>query len=349
MAAHSFESIYRLVKKGEFAPVYYLTGDEDVLKDELADVIAAAAVDAGSRDFNLDVRSAADLDGESLHALVETPPMLSERRVVILRNLEQWRTNAKVWQVLHRYLERPSPTTVLILTHGAGEKPDRAVAGAVVHADVGTLPGERLARWLRGRAERAGLQLEPEAADHLIEAVGGNMARLTMEIEKLAAAVPADRPATVTDVGALVGVYRGETLQDWVNAVLDRDPARAAPLIDLVLSQSGVTAVRMLTALGTALVGIRSARAALDAGSPRHQLQDLMFRQIQAARVQNVKWSDEAKRWARAAERWSGTELDRAIRTVYEADRALKSATTSDERGLLLSVVLELAGVRVAA
>ena len=79
-AALTFDSAYRSLRRGELDPVYYLTGDEDVLKDELITFVQQQVVDAASRDFNLDVRSAGDLDGESLHALVETPPMLAERR-----------------------------------------------------------------------------------------------------------------------------------------------------------------------------------------------------------------------------------------------------------------------------
>ena len=91
--------IYREVRDGNLRPVYYLTGSEDVLKDELAKHIIDHAVDEDSRDFNLDVRAAGDLDGETLTALVDTPPMLAERRVVYLKYLEQWRKNAKVWKV----------------------------------------------------------------------------------------------------------------------------------------------------------------------------------------------------------------------------------------------------------
>jgi hypothetical protein len=94
MPAASFASVRSSLERGKLVPVYYLTGDEEVLKDELVDAIVDSAVDPSNRDFNLDVRSAADLDGESFHALVETPPLLAERRAAVVRNLEQWRKNS---------------------------------------------------------------------------------------------------------------------------------------------------------------------------------------------------------------------------------------------------------------
>src|SRR3954462_13468974 len=142
MAALTLEAVYRALKRGDVAAVYYLTGEADVLKEELATAIVHAAVDEAGRDFNVDFRSAGDLDGESLLALVDTLPMLAERRAVVVRSLEQWRANASVWQVLLRYLARPSPSTVLVLIHGAGEKPNPDVVSHASHLEVNALTPE---------------------------------------------------------------------------------------------------------------------------------------------------------------------------------------------------------------
>ena len=148
MAPLTLEAAYRALKGGELVPVYYLTGDDDVLKQELVEALVAAAIDPAARDFNLDVRSAADLDGESLHALVETPPMLSARRAVVIKGLEQWRANAAVWKVLAHYLDQPSPTTLLVLTHAAGEKPNAAVAEGARHIQIQPLKPDQVRRWV---------------------------------------------------------------------------------------------------------------------------------------------------------------------------------------------------------
>ena len=106
-ASLDFDSAYRAIKRAAPAPVYYLTGDEELLKEEIVGLILGEVIDAASRDFNFDVRMAGELDGESFHSLVETPPMLAERRVVVVKNIESWRKNAMVWQVVYRYLESP--------------------------------------------------------------------------------------------------------------------------------------------------------------------------------------------------------------------------------------------------
>lgn len=349
-ATLSFDTAYRQVKRGPLAPVYYLTGEENVLKDELVQLILEHAVDAGSRDFNVDIRSAADLDGEAVHALIETLPMLAERRVVVIKNLEFWRKNAKVWSVVEQYVEQPSPMTVLVLVHGAGEKPHRTLKQACAHVDLPPLSPDRLARWVTARAKQRGLALSDDAAVHVIEAAGNDLSILATELDKLAAFASADRPLTAREVAPLVGMRHGETPHDWVQAFLERDRVRAAQMLPALLSAAGVTAVRLLATLGTALVGLRVAVAALADGQPHRQAERTVFAAIRAARPYGLRnWGDEANTWVRAAARWSPADVDAAIRLAYEADRALKSTTVSDDVGILVSMVLAGPGDRAAA
>src|SRR5258708_12872402 len=91
MGAITLDEFFRRLKQGPPDPVYYFHGDEDVLKDEAVAALLDATVDAGLRDFNVDQRAAGELDAEGLHSLVNTPPMLAERRLVVLPGLEQLR------------------------------------------------------------------------------------------------------------------------------------------------------------------------------------------------------------------------------------------------------------------
>jgi DNA polymerase-3 subunit delta len=347
-ASLTFDTAYRRIRRDELDPVYYLTGDEDILKDELIALLADRVVEPSMREFNMDVRMAADLDGEALHALVETPPMLAARRMVVLRHVDQWRKNAKVWQVLERYLEQPSPTTVLVVTAAAGAKPHAPLARRSAHIEIGPLRPERLAKWVGMRAERAGLALDDDGAEHLIAAVGADLAQLGMEIEKLAAAADG-REAGADLVAELVGVRRGETAEDWVTAVLQRDVRHAASSVRHVLAASGNTGVRLVAMLGTSLVGVRIARSLIDAGRNGKDLERGIMEHLRAARPVGLgSWGKVATLWARAANRWSDAELDMASRIALEADQALKSTTIADEAGILTDMLLRMSAREAA-
>src|SRR5438552_518680 len=285
MGALTFDALLRSLKQGASDPVYYLHGDEDVLKDEAVRALVERAVDPAARDFNVDQRNAPELDAEAFHALVNTPPMLAATRAVVVRGVEQLKKTAKLRQELLRYLESPNPTTLLVLVQAAGEPPDPELVRRTTAVAVEPLPPARVERWMAHRAGQLALTLAPEAGALLLDAVGSDLAALARELEKLAGlAGGSSRSATREDVAALVGVRRGETLQDLVDATLERRAADAARLIAPVLEQSGMSGVRMLTALGTHLVGTALARAELDHGAPQARLAALLLSHLRAAR-----------------------------------------------------------------
>src|SRR2546430_5772902 len=177
--------------KGEAAPdaVYYLHGDEYVLKDEAVQALVDRVLDAGARDFNFDQRSAGELDAEAFHSLVNTPPLLAAVRVVVLRGVENVRKTSKVRQALVRYLQAPNPTTLLILVQGAGEPPDAELARSATTVAIEPLPAPRVHKWVAHRAKQLQLTLEPDAAELLVQTVGNDLGALAGELEKLAAVV----------------------------------------------------------------------------------------------------------------------------------------------------------------
>jgi DNA polymerase-3 subunit delta len=340
MGALTFDALLRSLKRGALDPVYYLHGDEDVLKDEAVRALLERAVEPAARDFNVDRRNAAGLDAQTFHALVNTPPLLATTRAVIVRGVEQLKKTTALYKELAHYLAAPNPTTVLILVHGAGDTPDAGLAKDTTVVAVEPLPPDRVARWLAHRAGELGLVLEPEAGALLLEGVGHDLGFLSRELEKLAA-LTAGRPGTAADVANLIGVRHGETLSDLVTAALERRPAVAARLVEGVLGQAGMSGVRVITALGTALIGTALGRAELDRGVSTVRLPDVLFRHIVTARPFGLgAWKEEAARWTRWASLWRAAELRRALRLTLASDQALKSSTVSDDRAIVTDLLL---------
>src|SRR6266705_6006206 len=94
MGALTFDALLRSLTRRAPDPVYYLHGEEDVLKDEAVRALLEHAVDPAARDFNVDQRTIADLDPEAFNALVNTPPMLTATRAVVLRDRKSTRLNS---------------------------------------------------------------------------------------------------------------------------------------------------------------------------------------------------------------------------------------------------------------
>jgi DNA polymerase III subunit delta len=353
MPRRTFDDLLRALGRGELAPVYYLYGSEDILKEEASRAIVERALEPHERDFNLDQRAAAGLDPEELHSLVNTLPMLASRRCVVIREIEAWRKKAGPRDVLLKYLENPSSDTVLVLQESAppeekqreweadGQLADRSWA-----VDFRPLEPDRVPRWLAHHARRLGVTLGEGAAEHLAAATGYDLGTLRSELEKLAG-LPDAGPISREQVGALVGVRHGETLEDWVEAVLADQAARAIELTGQVLQQSGMSGVKMVTALGTSLIGLKLARAHYDKGSRGGALERVLmdrFRQVRPFGLRD--WKLLAKNWSRWSESWPTARLAAGIRATLESDTALKGTRISDEAGVMTGLVLQLAARR---
>jgi len=337
------EALSRSLKKSELAPVYYLYGPEEVLKTEALNAILDQALEPGLRGFDLDQRSVAQLDPEQIYALCNTLPMMAERRVVVLREIEAWKRKTKGKAEFLRYLEHPSRSTIVVLTQGAGEDAeDKELSRSAYTVRFDPLSPERAEKWVLRRAGQLGMDLEPEAARHLVRAVDADLATLESELAKLAS-LPEGQHLTAAAVGELVGVRHGETLWDWRDAVLDGRPGPAVKLAAAVLAQPGSSGVRLVSQLGTALVGIGIARSYYDRGMRGRTLEDGLFRMLLKHRPQGLLgYRDEAARWARWAPDWPASRVRSALRAASETDIALKSTTVSDELGLITGLMLRI-------
>jgi DNA polymerase III subunit delta len=353
MSSHDFDVLYRALKKGALDPVYYLHGDEDLLKDEAVRDLVQAGVDPATRDFNLDRRRAPELTVEDFHALVQTPPMMATRRGVIVSEVEFLLQKKPKAQALRaavlQYAARPSPETLLVLVQSAGEKPDPALARAARTLAMEPLAPDRITGWIRREAEKTGVSLDDEAVAHLQATIGSDLPVLASELAKLGAAVGA-RTATAGDVADLVGVRHGETLHDFVDAVTARRGVHAAQMVPRLLEAPGSSAVRLVAALSTALVGTALARALLDEGQRAGATEATLFSAIQEHRLWGLRnWRLEAAQWTRDADLWTGAEVELALEELLRADRRLKHTTVAGGAEVLQEALLAMAGQAAGA
>ncbi|MFL5582553.1 MAG: DNA polymerase III subunit delta [Gemmatimonadaceae bacterium] len=341
MPSISERDFRRSLKEKSFDPAYYVFGDEELLKDDAVKALVDGAVDPATRDFNLDVRRGAELDAEGLLSLVGTPPMMAERRAVVVRDVGALKKDVR--GALERYLARPAPETVLVLVAPAGAKPDRVLQERATSIEFEALRGDRVPKWIAHFARtELGVSITPAAAELLQGAVGNDLPRLASELDKLASYAGGGEidEHAVQDV---VGVRRGETLGDFLDRVLQRDAAGALGLVDHILSQPKTTAVQVVMALATQTLAVAWGQARFARGTPRNALAREYFDLLKAGGAfPGRPWGEAATAWTNAVERWTPDQLDRALAALLAADCALKESRVSSEEQVLATAVLEL-------
>jgi DNA polymerase-3 subunit delta len=182
-------------------------------------------------------------------------------------------------------------------------------------------------------ASRAGLRMRPDALELLVEALGADVARVAVEIEKLSL-FAGTRQVGVEDITDLVPDARATTIFVLVNALGRRDRARALEVLD-TLTREGEYLPLALAFLSTQF---RMALVAREAGLKSSQ-------QIQShfARLGVQMWGSKAEQVYQTVTKFSKPQLERAMRLIYQADKGLRDARP-DDRTVMEQFILQLVG-----
>ena len=149
------------IKERAFEPAYLFWGDDEWRKDAALRELLRGAVDPASKDFNLDQMRGADMDADLVSTTLGTPPMMADRRVVVIRDVSTMKKPARA--ALDRYLAKPSSDVVLALTVPSGVKPEAALTNRCFALQIDAVSGDELTKWIVRRPRRPSGHRSPMA------------------------------------------------------------------------------------------------------------------------------------------------------------------------------------------
>jgi DNA polymerase-3 subunit delta len=198
------------IASGETGPLYALIGGDDVEKSLVASEFAEM-VDEGLRAFNVERMYGGETKVNDLVDSANTLPMMVPRRVVIVLEAEKLfipKRESKAFdeelQRLEEFLAAPSPYTTIVFVCGALDMRRRAVKRLVSQAQVvncGTIESDADAEhWVKVRAARDGIPLDPAAARALVARTGLDLVRLRKGLERLSLYALGQATITIDDV-----------------------------------------------------------------------------------------------------------------------------------------------------
>jgi DNA polymerase III subunit delta len=229
---------FREVQKGKILPCYYFWGPERWLIDEALERIEEKTLSPSTRDFNREVLDATETPAESLLSSLQSFPVRSPRRLVIIRQADPlWR---KTPLPFVDYFQDPNPQTCAVFI---GEKADMRSKffqalekkGAVVPFYP---PFEKdLHRWVQTQAEQLGASIAAGAIHLLVERVGSNLREIRTELEKLTLGKASRKRIEEEDILALTEDTRSESPFELPQAVGRRNAREALRLLHKNLQQ----------------------------------------------------------------------------------------------------------------
>jgi len=315
--------LQKVLAQGSPGGVFFLYGEDDHRKGEAVQALVDAHLDPGTRDFNLDVVQASEVDVEDLARILATPPMMAERRVVVVRGAEALAGAARSRDVILGLVENPPADLALILSARIPERSKakfyqtlikRAQSVEFLMITPDDVPG-----WLMGQATvRFGTTMEPDAARALGQAIGVDLGILSRELEKLAVVAGDEDYITLDHVRAAGTTLPKQDRWKWFDLVGARRFREAVTGVRVLLNQ-GESGVGLTVGLSTHLLriglAVESGPGALREVLPPHQ-----------------RWL--SGQIGAQAKGWNADAIRSAILGLLRVDRLLKASSLSDEHHL---------------
>jgi len=230
----SIEEVQLSLKRKNFHPVYFLWGKEDFFIEETIDLLIQEALETSERSFNLDVFYGSDADVRKVVAIARSYPLMAQRRVVVLREVEKLSDG----EILFSYLEHPSPTTCFVLVSQKADfrlnfyKMLKAKSFAV---EATRLEEADMPQWIIERFKLYGKKISVETAEFLHTLVGMSLRDTHNEIKKLLVFVGDKASIEIDDVRSVVGFSRQYNVFELQRAIARKDLKQALEIVERMI------------------------------------------------------------------------------------------------------------------
>jgi DNA polymerase-3 subunit delta len=315
MSTLSRTELERSLNAGPLQPLYLLVGCESYLRDTAARNLTHAALSGTLlREFN---ESSFSLLADSALAAVaaaEQLPMMSERRVVRIRDFAKLRDTDE--EIIIRYLNRPVDSTVMIFVADDLDKRKKLTKALLSSCAVVEFPAVKDAEaksWARTRLKELKTTADDRVLTGIVRLVGTNLQTLRSELDKLAAAAIETGQITMELVDQLIGRSRELSNFDLGDHLVAGDRRRALETLHSLL-EDDVQPVMLLGLIASNYHRLALAKELLKRGA-----RDEVYRLV---------YGPPAKRDAfmNTLQRSDATKIARGIQLIAAADLAIKSS-----------------------
>jgi DNA polymerase III, delta subunit len=330
-------NLIKQIKAGELCSLYLLFGEELYMSSGVLSMLKSACV-GDFADFNF-----TSVDGKTLSAgtyselldFLNTPPMMSERRLAVIKNYDAAKTGGKD---MIEFLSK-LPSDAVLVFHMETPLPPKRGARWNDFIDLCAKVGlacefkhkgiNEIVPILCTRAKKLGAILPPNVAAHMVRRCGASLEILITDLAKLCAYAKSEsRDIAAADVDVLTTPLENANIFELAKQILQKNAHGALYMIK-VLKHQGEDELGISAVLGTAIIDFYRAKV------------------IGSSREICALWNYRGREFA----------VDRALSTVYNiplpvierwlkillaADTDMKGGSKLPKRQILETAVIEM-------
>lgn len=332
MKALSRAELERSLNEGKIQPLYLLSGPERYLRDAAARAITNAALaNTLLREFNEVSFSLLSDDVQAAIAAAEQLPMMSDRRVVRIRDFSRLLEAQE--DVLIAYVVNPVPSTAVIFIADELDKRKKATKTLLDRCtvvDFSPLKDAEAKTWVMKRLKELKTEADDQVINEIVRLVGTDVQTLFMELDKLASGAADTGRITLPLVEELIGRSRELANWDLTDQLLAGNRKKALETLHRLLEDDA----EPLMLLG--LIGSNYRKLALGKQVLMNKGESQVFKYVY---VQPFK----QREYLNALRRADAAKLAHAIQLIADVDLAIKTSQATPRLQMEM-LVCELAG-----
>jgi DNA polymerase-3 subunit delta len=222
------------IKKGDIKPIYFLMGEEPYYIDKISDYIEENVLDESEKGFNLQVMYGRDASIEDIVSSAKRYPMMADKQVLIIKEAQDL---SRSIEKLVPYANNPQPTTVLVINYkykklDKRKKLHKAIAKTGLVYESKKLYDNKVADWIRRVLSGKKYQIEPKAAQMLVEFLGTDLSKIANELDKLTLILPKETIINDAHIEENIGISKDFNNFELLKAIGDKNILKANRIIN---------------------------------------------------------------------------------------------------------------------
>jgi len=229
----TFEEIKGGILNKKFMPVYLLQGEEPYFIDQLTELLIEQVLDESERDFNQTLVYGSETDIATVIHAAKRYPMMSERQLVVVKEAQ----NLKKIEELVYYVQKPQPTTILVLNYKHGKLDGRKKLPGEINKigivfESKKLYENKVPAFITSYLREKQVTIEPRSAQILTDYLGTNLSKITNELDKLIISLPTgQRRITPELIESNIGISKDFNNYELQTALASKDVLKANRII----------------------------------------------------------------------------------------------------------------------
>lgn len=233
----TYSQLLKDLKAKKYAPVYLLHGGETFYIDKISKYIEENVLTEAEKSFNQMVLYGKDTDHKTLIDTCSRYPMMASHQVVVLKEAQDMKTLKE----LLPYIEKPVPTTILVLCYKHKKFDGRTKFGKAVKAKSVVFESKKLydnqvPDWIQSYLKDKKLGITPPAAALVAEYLGTDLSKVSNELDKLAINIASGTTIDENHIQQNIGISKDYNVFELQKALGSKDVVKANRIINYFIS-----------------------------------------------------------------------------------------------------------------